>query len=181
MLSRRWPPRAKIEIANEVVDGPGPPDASSNARPAALCCLGSGSHARCNRMSVNRTDPSLTSKQRRAVGALLTTGEVVDAAQAAGVSRDTLYRWLKTPAFQLAVRQAEAQALDDLSRLLVRLGRTAVATLAKVMNDPTVPPASRVRAADAALSRLLQLRELATLEARLTALEEASGIGEGSR
>ncbi len=132
-------------------------------------------------MSANLTDPQLTPKQRKAVEALLTTGEVVEAAQAAGVSRDTLYRWLKAPVFQRAVRQAEAQALDDLSRLLVRLGRTAVATLAKAMSDATVPPASRVRAADAALSRLLQLRELATLEARLTALEEAAGIGEGPR
>jgi hypothetical protein len=72
-------------------------------------------------------------------------------------------------------------ALDDLSRLLVRLGRTAVATLAKAMSDPTVPAASRVRAADAALGRLLQLRELATLEARITALEEAAGLEEGNR
>ncbi len=132
-------------------------------------------------MSANRTDPQLTPKQRKAVEALLTTGEVVDAAQAAGVSRDTLYRWLKAPAFQLAVRQAEAQALDDLSRLLVRLGRTAVATLAKAMSDPTVPAASRVRAADTALSRLLQLRELATLEARITALEDAAGLEAGPR
>ena len=132
-------------------------------------------------MSGNRTDPHLTPKQRKVVEALLTTGEVATAAQSAGVSRDTLYRWLKQPVFAQAVRQAEAQALDDLSRLLVRLGRTAVATLAKAMRDPATPASSRVRAADAALGRLLQLRELATLEARLTALEEAAGLGEGQR
>ncbi len=132
-------------------------------------------------MPQNVTHHDLKPKQRKAVEALLTTGEVAVAAQSVGVSRETLYRWLKEPIFQQAVRQAEAQALDDLSRLLVRLGRTAVATLAKAMSDPTVPPASRVRAADAALSRLLQLRELATLEARLTALEEAAGLGEGQR
>ncbi len=132
-------------------------------------------------MSGNQTPAQLTSKQRRAVETLLATGEVTAAAQTAGVTRDTLYRWLRQPLFAQAVRQAEAQALDDLSRLLVQLGRTAVATLAKAMTDPTVPAASRVRAADAALSRLLQVRELATLEARLTALEDAAGIGEGPR
>ncbi len=129
-----------------------------------------------------RHDPTLqqlTAKQRKAVEALLTTGEVSAAAREVGIHRDTLHRWLKQPLFQHAVRQAEAQAFDDLSRLLVRLGRTAVATLAKAMSDPSVPAASRVRAANAALSRLLQLRELATLEARLTALEDAAGIGEG--
>ncbi len=123
------------------------------------------------------TPEQLTPKQRKAVDALLTTGDVAAAAQEVRVSKATLYRWLKDPLFNQAVRQAEARALDDLSRLLVRLGRTAVATLAKAMNDPTIPAASRVRAADAALSRLLQLRELATLEARLTALEAAAGAG----
>ena len=132
-------------------------------------------------MPQNMTPHELTPKQRKAVEALLTTGEVTAAAQSVGVSRETLYRWLKQPLFHQAVRHAEAQALDDLSRLLVGLGRTAVATLATAMSDPTVPAASRVRAADAALGRLLQLRELATLEARITALEEAAGIGEGLR
>jgi len=132
-----------------------------------------------------RHDPTprqhLTAKQRKAVEALLTTGEVSAAAREAGIHRDTLHRWLKQPLFAQAVRQAEARALDDLSRLLVRLGRTAVATLAKAMSDPATPASSRVRAADAALGRLLQLRELATLEARITALEDAAGIGEGQR
>ena len=129
-------------------------------------------------MPENLTSHELTGKQRKAVEALLTTGEVAAAAQAAGVSRDTLYRWLKQPAFLAAVREAEARALDDLSRLLVRLGRTAAATLAKAMGDPAAPYPTRVRAADAALGRLLQLRELATLEARVAALEEAAGIAE---
>jgi transposase-like protein len=130
-------------------------------------------------MPRNLTHPDLSAKQRRAVQALLTTGEVTAAAKEAGVSRETLHRWLRQPAFADAVREAEARALDDLSRLLVRLGRTAAATLAKAMNDPAAPYATRVRAADASLSRLLQLRELATLEGRVRALEAAAGLDEG--
>ena len=132
-------------------------------------------------MRRDATPERLTPKQRKAVEALLTTGDVAAAAHEVGISKATLYRWLKEPAFHQAVRQAEARALDDLSRLLVRLGRTAVATLAKAMSDPATPASSRIRAADAALSRLLQLRELATLEARITALEDAAGIGEVQR
>ena len=126
-------------------------------------------------MPTDRTpgDLPLTPKQRKAVAALLTTGEVTAAAREAEVSKDTLYRWLKQPVFLAAVRQAEAAALDELSRLLVRLGRTATATLAKAMGDPAAPYPTRVRAADAALGRLLQLRELATLEARVTELERS--------
>ena len=132
-------------------------------------------------MPTNVTPQPLTPKQRKAVEALLTTGEVAAAAQAAGVSRDSVYRWLKQPAFLSAVRDAEARALDDLSRLLVRLGRTATATLAKAMGDPAAPYPTRVRAADATLARLLQLRELATLEGRVAELEKLAGLEEPPR
>ena len=132
-------------------------------------------------MSAHRTHPEhLTPKQRRAVAALLTTGEPAAAAREAGIARDTLYRWLKQPAFLAAVRAGEARALDELSRRLVGLGRTAAATLERAMGDPAAPYATRVRAADAALGRLLQLRELATLEARVAALEEAAGVEQGA-
>ena len=121
----------------------------------------------------------LSLKRRKAVEALLSTGEVAAAAREAGVRRETLHRWLREPAFLQEVRRAEAAALDELSRLLVRLGRSAAATLAKAMSDPAAPWPTRVRAADAALSRLLQLRELAQLEARVQALEEAAGVAPG--
>jgi len=49
------------------------------------------------------------------------------------------------------------------------------------MADATVPWATKVRSADAVLGRLLQLRELATLEARVAELERAAGIAEGGR
>jgi transposase-like protein len=132
-------------------------------------------------MPLDPTLAQLSTKQRKAVEALLTTGEVKAAATEAGVHRDTLHRWLKQPLFLEAVRSAEAAALDELSRLLVRLGRTAVATIAKAMSDPVTPAATRVRAADVALGRLLQLRELAQLEARVQALEQAAGIDQGRR
>jgi hypothetical protein len=132
-------------------------------------------------MGRHGTPERLTPKQRRAVEALLATGEVKAAAAQVNVGRTTLYRWLKEPEFLAAVRQAEAEALDELSRLLVRLGRTAVATIAKAMSDPGTPPSTKVRAADAALGRLLQLRELAQLEARVQALEQAAGVDAGGR
>jgi hypothetical protein len=122
------------------------------------------------------TPERLTRKHQKTVDALLATGDVAAAAKEVGVSRETVYRWLRQPAFAQAVRDAEAQALDDLSRLLVRLGRTAAGTLAKTMSDLSVPPATRVRAADVTLSRLLQLRELATLEARVVELERLAEV-----
>src|SRR4051812_155178 len=132
-------------------------------------------------MRPHPTRQDLTPKQRKAVEALLATGEVKAAASEVGIHRDTLHRWLADPGFLAAVREAEAEALDELSRLLVRLGRTAVATVATAMSDPATPPATKVRAADIALNRLLQLRELAQLEARVQALEAAAGMETGGR
>ncbi len=130
-------------------------------------------------MPRNLTPEDLPARQRRAVAALLTAGDVSAAARETGVSRETLHRWLRQPAFLAAVREAEAAALDELSRSLVRLGRTAAEMLEVAMGDSTAPWPTRVRAADAVLGRLLQLRELATLEARVAELERSVGLGEG--
>lgn len=128
-------------------------------------------------MRRDATVSTLTSRQQQAIQAIVATGDVTVAAQSVGVNRATLYRWMKQPSFISAVHGAEADAVEDLSRMLVRLGRMAVATLARAMNDPATPPATKVRAADATLTKLLQLRELATLEQRVAALEASAGEG----
>src|SRR4051794_1419515 len=98
---------------------------------------------RSNQMQPSATSEiHLTTKQRKAVEALLTTGEVGAAAREVGISRVTLFRWMQQADFAQAVREAEARAIDDLSRMLVRLGRSATSTLAKAMNDPATPAAT---------------------------------------
>ena len=115
---------------------------------------------------------NVTPKKRRAVEALLTEPDVTQAAKAAGVSRNTLHRWMKEPDFMVAVANAEADALTGMSRALVKLGDQAVAVLRDAMNDPETPVSTRLRAADTVFSRLLQLRELVNVEKRVTELEE---------
>ncbi len=132
-------------------------------------------------MRPGATPATLTGRQQQAIAAIVATGDVTVAAQSVGVNRATLYRWMKQPQFVQAVHAAEADAVEDLSRMLVRLGRTAVATLAKAMSDPATPAATKVRAADATLSKLLQLRELAMLEQRVSALEASAGYEEARR
>jgi len=114
---------------------------------------------------------NLTPKQRKAIEALLTCGNVSSAALAAGVSRETIYRWAKKDCFLEALRAGSRQALDDLSRLLLALGETAIATLKIAMEDDSIPAATKVRAADVVFSRLLQFRELVSLEERIDKLE----------
>jgi phage terminase small subunit len=119
---------------------------------------------------------NLTPKQRRAIEALLTTGDVTQAAQEARVSRETIYQWMKRPVFRTALRDGTQQALESLSRSLVGLGDKAVKTLADALEDSAAGPSVRVRAADLVLGRLLQIRELVDLEERVCRLEEQNGI-----
>ncbi len=98
-----------------------------------------------------------SARPRQAIEALLATGNVTIAAQSVGFDRATLYRWMKQPVIVQAVHSAGADAVEDLTRMLVWLGRRAVATLAKAMSGPAPPAATKVRAADTTLSRLLQL------------------------
>ena len=115
----------------------------------------------------------VTPRQRKAIRALLTTATVAEAARVAGVKRQTIYRWMKEERFRLALAGAEREALESLSRALVRLGDTATKTLGDAMTAAE-SESVKVRASDIVLSRLLQLRELVDLHQRVEALEKAN-------
>ena len=119
------------------------------------------------------TDGTLTNRQRRAIAALMTSRNIAAAAQAAGVGLRTLHRWLDDPVFQHELKAAEGQAIDAAVRRLAELSGTAIETLRSAMLDDKATTGARVRAADVALSQLLRLKELAELEARVMALENA--------
>ncbi len=114
----------------------------------------------------------LTPKQRAFVRALLTERDTRGAAKAAGIAERTAYRWVGLPEVQAAILDAEGDALEEVTRGLLRLGADAVQTLGDAMGDEDAATGARVRAADIVLSRLLQLRELVTHEERIRALEE---------
>lgn len=115
---------------------------------------------------------NLTPKQRRAVEALLTKGDITQAAIEAKVSRETIYRWMKNQAFRTAIQVGTQQALEGLSRSLLSLGDQAIMTFSDALNDSSASLTIRIRVADLVLGRLLQLCELVDLEERIRRLEE---------
>jgi len=117
----------------------------------------------------------LKPNQRKAIEQLLIHGEIQSAAVAAGVSRDSIHRWLKEPVFVAALRDAERIAIGTAARSLARLATKATTILETAMDDTAAPMSTRIRAADVVLTRLIQLREFTDLEERLTALEESAG------
>jgi hypothetical protein len=124
-------------------------------------------------MSTNGNPQELTTRQRRAIAALLAARDVKAAAELAHVGYRTILRWLDMPAFKAALLAAEGNALDGATRQLVALADSAIKVITWTMDNKEHPPAVRLRAAQAVLDYLLRLRELRNVEERLSALEEA--------
>ena len=114
---------------------------------------------------------TLTPKQERAIAALITSKTLEEAAQRAGVSPRTLYRWQhEDPLFQVEWRSARRAALDaGLAALQSGVGE-AVQVLRESLKERN--PHVRIRAALGLLEHGLAANAQLELEARLKALEE---------
>ncbi len=113
----------------------------------------------------------LSAKQHAAIDALLVSATVQTAAQASGVSRRQLYRWLDDPDFAAAYRRARWSATQQSIARLQQVSSAAVTVLISIAADKHMPPSSRVAAASKLLDLALRAVELEELEARLANLE----------
>jgi len=65
-------------------------------------------------------DKELTPRQEIALETLLAGWSVREVARLVGVHRNTVYYWLKQPAFQQALMEASVKASTDLSLMALR-------------------------------------------------------------
>ena len=117
---------------------------------------------------------SLTPRKRRAVLALVEFGEVSRAAQAVGISRQALHRWIKEPEFARELHQASGEMVIQVSRRLTSLMLQAVDELENLLQSDI--PRDKLRAADLILSHGIRLRELTEIESRILELERKVGV-----
>jgi hypothetical protein len=113
-------------------------------------------------------------KQEEAIAALLSQRNIEEAARAAGVGTRTLIRWLKLPEFGREYRKARREAVhQSVARLQQATGAAATIVL-KLMTDPNVPAAVKLRAAECVFDRAFKGVELEDIEVRVAALEGAA-------
>lgn len=120
----------------------------------------------------------LTTRQQGAIRALLdpSTPTIATAAKAAGVSQETLYRWMREDAaFTAALSDAQGAAIDGAVRQLTALAERAILVVHSVLVDRNASDSARLRAATIALEMLLRLKDAADFETRLRALEARDG------
>jgi hypothetical protein len=125
-------------------------------------------------------DDALSTKQARAIGALLASRTVTDAAQEAGISARQLHRWLAEPAFLAELQRAETAVIEHTTRRLSTATTQALDTVIRVMESGS-SDSVKLRAAIALLDTTLRWHELRAIEVRLAALEAATMSQAGER
>lgn len=118
------------------------------------------------------SENSITTKQQKAIAAMLSERTTTAAAKKAGISERTLYTWLNEPAFRGALRKAEKAILDDVTRRLSAGQTLALDTLEKLVKSAR-HESTKLRASVAWLEMSLKYRDAQDIEERLTALEAA--------
>ena len=111
----------------------------------------------------------LSTKQRKAIAALLSEPTIEQAADRVGVNSNTIRRWRQQcPAFVAALDRAETEMISNAARFIAPAAVEAIVVLRSALRDPA--PAERRKAAATILRSTPGLRMLGNIEARLTEL-----------
>jgi|SRR5213080_1015570 len=113
-------------------------------------------------------------KKEEAIAALLSHRNIEEAARAIGVGYKTLLRWLELPEFRDAYRKARREAVQQAVARLQQATGAAGLTILKLMTDPNVPAAVRLRAAECVFDHAIKAIELEDIEVRVVELERAA-------
>jgi hypothetical protein len=119
---------------------------------------------------MNESNDKLTHKQLTALAALLSKHTVTQAAAEAGVSRTTIYTWLRQPDFTQELRKAQNAAIEAAASRLAGGLSEAIEELARLIKSADTDSVKRLACSDW-ISFSLRLREFSDLEQRIEALE----------
>ena len=128
-------------------------------------------------MSENGTQ-MLTSKQRKAIEALLEGAKVKEAALVAGVATRTIHRWREDEAFALELHQRNTHAIKDAARRLTAHMDDMLDVLLAIAKDEQgmYSESVRVRAALGWIDRQIRMMETTEVLERILRLEQKVGI-----
>lgn len=119
----------------------------------------------------------LTAKQRRAIDALLTCRTQTEAAQKAGITRQTLRKYRTIPEFEHEYNRAARSVLEDAKTQAAAGLGPAVDALIKIVIDDEAQDTARVSAARCVLEYSLRLCEYVDIARRLEKLEQYAQEG----
>ncbi|SRR5579871_159817 len=120
-------------------------------------------------------------KKDEAVAALLAHKSIEEAARAVGLNPNTLLRWLQLPEFRDAYLKAHCEVVSQSVARMQQATSAAGITILRLMTDPNVPAAVRLRAAECVFNQAIKGIETENFEIRLAALERGLPPGDQKR
>jgi len=121
-------------------------------------------------MEQTEAEIKLTAKQGRAIPLIIDSASYTEAAQKAGISRKTLWQWLKDPQFAAELDRQRREVVSEAFGILSQSITKAVETLAKLL-DSADERTKRLTANDI-IGHILRHKEVDELENRITAIEQ---------
>ena len=118
----------------------------------------------------------LSARQIKAINSLLTSKDRSEAADQAGVSRKTLYRYLENEEFKRELSRRKNELLETGSCSLTAAVDRAISTLVELL-DCKQPNIRRLTAVNI-LDHAVKLAELTDLEQRISRLEKSINVRE---
>ena len=113
---------------------------------------------------------SLSSRQNKAINALLTAKGINEAAEMSGISRSTLYRYLGQDIFKRELSRRRSRVIEVSGCTL--LGHMDYATKALIKLLDSRSETVRLRAINSLYNHSKDMQELGSLEDRIKALED---------
>ena len=110
-------------------------------------------------------------KKEKALHALMTQPTFKEAAEMAGISETTLWRWLKDPEFLNKYRQLKREAVNQAVARLQQISFQAVETMKEIMEHKENPVSVRLNAAKSILDSSIKAVELEDVIHRIEELE----------
>lgn len=114
---------------------------------------------------------ALSTKQRRAVEALLTEPTIRAAAKAAGIGERTITRYLADDGFKSELRRRQDAVVTSLTAAIVGLAGESVEALRDILRDAKTSPSVKARVGLGWLAQMGKVVELADLADRVSKLE----------
>lgn len=114
----------------------------------------------------------MTTKQTKALAALLTQPTKERAARAAGIGLTTLKRYLAEPEFQTAYQKAVSELIEDAAAQAKQSLNPALSCLREIVEDGDETATARIQAARSLLEYGLRLTEIVDI---LRVIEDGGG------
>ena len=113
----------------------------------------------------------MTAKQNAFLKAMLEQSTITKAAEAAGIARDTAYRYLKDTAFQAELTKRRGECINDTVRFLQGKLSLCSEKLIEIVENPTASDQVKINAINAIFTNCKAMTETAEIITRLEQIE----------